>query len=94
LMVITLSLAVAPMDAAICQESDSRIITPDPADKDLKGVGKFKGSLGGMLDAWMDSGKGWNRPPYVSEEEMDFGSDCGTGPGRAPFGPTPDGPGC
>jgi hypothetical protein len=94
-MAIIVSLLVAaPFGAALAQDSDSSIITPDPADKTLKDVGKFKGSLGGMFGAWMDSGKGWNRPPYVSEDDVSTGGSCGTGPDRNPFGPTPDGPGC
>ncbi len=75
-------------------DEGSQIITPDPADKILKDVGKFKGSLGGMHSAWMEYGKGWNRPPFVSPDDVSTGSSCGTGPDRNPFGPTPKGPGC
>lgn len=86
-------ISVAPVMAGQMDEG-SEIITPDPADKILKDVGKFKGSLGGMHNAWMEYGKGWNRPPFVSPDDVSTGSSCGTGPDRNPFGPTPKGPGC
>jgi hypothetical protein len=76
------------------QKNQDSFFSPDPVDKDLADVGKFRGSMGRMFGSYMRSGRGFNEPPYVSPNDPVSGASCGNGPFDSTFGPTPPGQGC